>query len=302
MTVHLPAATNFCSAEIPLFEGLSFYVDGNSKITAGNGTYERPAPNAFSLPAASVAEAYPAHTPRACPGSTPACRSSCYVQGLAKHAPGIYGRYRSNAEALAYVLRTDRTFYHSALLLASWIEEHAAKGFRWHVSGDVWDLPQHAQWIVEVCTLAAKVDFWIYTRTLAAVPVLSRAQNLAVNVSADEDNFAEAKDVSAFHGATLCYLTSSGQHAWEGFHENAPRYCKRCGSYDVDHLRKPVCIPDLPAGSVIFPDYPLRTRSPADDPAWWNALTPDQKRMTCPTDQFGQSEAHRCGPCRKCLP
>jgi hypothetical protein len=273
--IKLPVSTNFCSAEVPLFEGLNFWLDGNSKITAGNGTYERPVPNAFSLPAASVAEAYPAHTPRACPGSTPACRSSCYVQGLAKHAPGIYERYRSNAETLAYVLRTDRTFYHSALLLASWIEEHAAKGFRWHVSGDVWDLPQHAQWIVEVCTLAAKVDFWIYTRTLAAVPVLSRARNLAVNVSADEDNFDAALAVSAFHGATLCYLTSSREDR------------------NIDRL---------PVSSVIFPDYPLRTRSLADDPAWWNSLTAEQKRQVCPTDQFGQSEAHRCGPCRKCLP
>lgn len=274
MTTRLPIATNFCSAEIPLFEGMAFYVDGNSKITAGNGTYERPTPNAFSLPAASVPESYPAHTPRACPGSTPVCRSSCYVQGLAKHAPGIYERYRSNAETLAHVLRQDRTFYHSALLLASWIEEHASKGFRWHVSGDVWEVPQHAAWIVEVCSLAKDVPFWIYTHTLSAVRELSTAPNLAVNVSADADNFADARAVAAEHGSTLCYLTL----------------------YSDDRN-----VDKLPDGSVIFPDYALRAGTTTDS-GWWGSLTHDQRKQVCPTDYLGQSEAHRCGPCRKCLP
>jgi hypothetical protein len=266
----LPIATNFCSAEIPLFEGLVFFVDGNSKITAGNGTYTEPKPNAFSLPAASVPEPYHTRAPRACPGSTPTCRSTCYVKGLATHAPGIYERYRSNADTLAYVLRSSRTFFHSALLLATWIEDHASRGFRWHVSGDVWAEPRHAEWIREVCNLSPHVDHWIYTRTLAAVPVLREAANLAVNVSADADNFDDAKRVALSNGATLCYLTTGD-------------------------------VPALPEGSVIFPDYSLRTRTPDADASWWNALTAEQRRAVCPTDQFGQSEAHRCGPCRKCL-
>jgi hypothetical protein len=270
----LPIATNFCTAEVELFDGLSFFLDGNSKITAGNGTYSHPKPNAFSLPAASVDEPYPAHTPRACPGSTTTCRASCYVRGLAKHAPGVYERYRSNAEVLAHVLRSAKDFSRSALLLAAWIEEHAAHGFRWHVSGDVWDEPMHARWIVEVCKLAPAVDFWIYTRTLAAVPSLVTAFNLAVNVSADADNFADAHAVALANGARICYLNSSAD--------------------DVN-------LAVLPPGSVIFPDYQFRTRDASGDPTWWNALAPEHKRMICPTDQWGQSEAARCGPCKKCF-
>lgn len=298
----LPIATTFCSAEIPLFDGLSFFVDGNSKITRENGTYKNPKPNAFSLPAASVDSPYAHLTPRACPGSTPSCRSSCYVKGLAKHAPDLYARYLSNADALATCLATDRGFFMSAITLAMWIEEHAAHGFRWHVSGDVWDTPRHADWIVEVCRLADRVPFWIYTRTLSAVPVLSGAPNLAVNVSADADNWTEALAVARVHGARVCYLTTHADHDWDAI--NDPRInskCMRCGALAIDGPA--ACVPPLPEGSVIFPDYALRGRGLPDPTAapWWQGLNPDQRRMMCPTDFFGQSEAHRCGPCRKCF-
>jgi hypothetical protein len=112
--VRLPIATKFCAAEIPLdlfYEDggeLSFFVDGNSKITASSGTYAEPMPNAFSLPAASVERGVfpdlPDRAPQACPGSTEVCRASCYVRGLAKHAPDLYAKYRENDRALRTVL------------------------------------------------------------------------------------------------------------------------------------------------------------------------------------------------------
>lgn len=300
----LPTTTTFCSATIPLFEGLEFFVDGNSKITRENGSYAEPRPNAFSLPAASVVDPY-SHVgaARPCPGSTPTCRASCYVRGLAQHAPDLYARYQGNADALAVVLRTDRGFYHSALKLAQWIEEHASRGFRWHVSGDILNA-EHARWIVEVCALAPQVPFWIYTRTLATVPRLSTAFNLAVNVSADVDNYADARAVAAANGARICYLTETAEHVWEGFHENAPRWCPRCDRYENQPDADGACIPrSLPPDSVIFPDYALRGRSleVPTSAAWWQSLTAEQRKQVCPTDFFGQSEAHRCGPCTKCF-
>jgi len=266
----LPIATLFCSAELELFDGLSFFLDGNSKITRGNGTYENPRPNAFSLPAASVAPGpYASASPRPCPGSTPTCRSSCYVKGLAQHAPDLYARYQSNADALQTIFEdpSGRGFAWSALKLGMWVEDNAPAGFRWHVSGDVLSL-EHAEWIVNVCGVAAEVPFWIYTRTLDAVGILKTAPNLAVNVSADADNYAEALDVARAHDARLCYL-STGE------------------------------VPtNLPAGSVIFPDYPLRKRAGSD---WFETLPFAQRKMICPTDLYGQSEAARCGPCQKCF-
>lgn len=254
---------------VPFGDGLAFFLDGNSKITGDNGSFAKPTPNAFSLPAAAVEGAYSGH----CPGSTPTCRASCYVRGLAKTAPDIYERYEANAIALKYVLRGGRTALHAAIVLAAWIRDNAAGGFRWHVSGDVWD-QTHAQWITDVCRLSKPVRHWIYTRTLEAVPILTEASNLAVNVSADADNFPEARAVAREYGARLCYMASADGR-----------------------------VPPLPDGSVIFPDYALRGR-PFEAPLlapWWLQRTARERALVCPADYFGQSEQHRCGPCRKCL-
>ncbi len=267
-----PTRTAFCSAIVDLdhiLPGARFYLDGNSKITVGNGTYAEPAPNAFSLPAASV-------DGESCPGSTAVCRSSCYVKGLAKHAPDLYAHYVENAAVLATLLAApwdDAAAFYAASALAVWIREHASEGFRWHVSGDVWH-QKHAEWIVTVCMLAADVPMWIYTRTLDVVGTLRSARNLAVNVSADRDNYPAAEATARLHGARLTYLCDDG------------------------HV--PV---DLPPGSVIFPDYALRGRDLADPTSapWWQSLTHEQRKMVCPTDFLGQSESARCGPCAKCL-
>lgn len=270
----LPTATQFCGADVDLFDGLRLFCDGNSKVTRGNGTYLNPKPNAFSLPAASVDPGPYRNVdaaPRACPGSTPTCRSSCYVKGLAQHAPALYSRYQENADALAAILadNTGRMFAHSALKLGMWIEDNAPHGFRWHVSGDVLSI-EHAEWIVNVCAVAEDVPFWIYTRTLEAVGVLTTAPNLAVNVSADRDNFEAASEIALTHGARVCYLVTT---------ENEPA-------------------PTLPAGSVLFPDYPQReyVGSP-----WFDSLSSEHRKMICPADMWGQSNAHRCGPCTKCF-
>ncbi len=272
-------------------------LEGNSKITRGNGTYANPVPNAFSLPAAAVEGA----DSGACPGSTVVCRNSCYVKGLAKHAPEVYQGYQRNLTALQACLAEDRLFYYSALTLAMWIEENAAAGFRWHVSGDVLSV-RHAEWIEEVCRLAPDVPFWIYTRTFEAVETLSRAENLAVNVSADTENFRDARIIAAAYGARLCYLTENAQHLFVGgIGRDDLAWCSRCGCY----ADKPsdACIPPLPQGSVIFPDYALRGRG-LDEPTktpFWRSLSNEQRKMVCSVDYFGQSEQNRCGPCVKCL-
>ena len=255
--------TGFCRAEIPLWDGLSFFVDGNSKITASNGSYAEPEPNAFSLPHIAT-----------CPGSTGRCRESCYVHGLKKHAPEVYRTYELNEMALHCVLEHSEMARLAAGTLGTWIMAHASGGFRWHVSGDIFSF-EYARWIALVCGISEEVQHWIYTRTLSAVPYLSRVRNLALNVSVDRHNLNRALETAKRWHARVCYLVS------------AP-----------DEI-----IPDLPEGSVIFPDYPLRGRSLpiATEHAWWQALTIEQKRMVCPADFFGQSEQHRCGPCSKCL-
>lgn len=296
-----PTRTTFVSAVVSLdhiLPGLAFYLDGNSKITVGNGTYAEPAPNAFSLPAASVENALPLDRVamgHGCPGSTEVCRESCYVRGLAKHSPELYARYQRNASTLASLLRMPAMAFRAALALATWIRAHAPEGFRWHVSGDVWNR-EHAVWIVNVCMLAPAVRFWIYTRTLDVVGTLRSANNLAVNVSADRDNYAEARRVALETGARLTYLVHADDaNPRDPCAVNTEKYkgCQGCTGVPRD----------LPLHSVIFPDYALRGRDLADPTTspWWQSLTHEQRAMVCGTDFFGQSDHHRCGPCRKCL-
>lgn len=259
--------TQFVSATLPLWDGMQFYLDGNSKITAGNGTYESPVPNAFSLPDVTC-----------CPGSTEACRSSCYVQGLREKAPEIYRNYTLNAAFLHRILMSYQSMSRAAKLLGHWIDDNAAAGFRWHVSGDVMG-DRHADWIVMVCDYSPQVRHWIYTRTFQCVQCLIGARNLTVNISADRDNITEARAIKTrFPNTRICYLAQEA-----------------CTCLD--------CLPELPQGSVIFPDYPNRGREMAEptEHEWWLSLWQEQRAQVCPADFFGQSKQHRCGPCNKCM-
>jgi len=276
-------STTFCAAKI---EGPGGYlwIDGNQKITAWNGTYEDPKPNAFSLEAQAVVnresswhlEAGHEH----CPGSTSVCRASCYVHGLEKHAGETYALYRHNSTEIRRILASsDRDAW--AAVMANWISANAPGGFRWHVSGDVFS-QAYAAFIAAVCTRSPDVHHWIYTRSFDMVEPLVDLDNIALNLSCDRENFEAAiafKQVTETRQLStplqLCFLTDE---------------------HDAS-------IPEMPYGSVIFPDYALRGRGLKDptESAWWQDLTQEQRKMVCPVDFFGKSPASRCGPCRKCL-
>lgn len=295
------ASTAFCMARLDGPDGTFLYVDGNQKITASNGAYDAPTPNAFSLVAEAVHQAeyaledydgemkarFDAGLREHCPGSTPTCRRGCYVHGLNKHAAATYELYRHNSKEIRRILGDDKLANWWAVAMAQWITENAAGGFRWHVSGDVFSAA-YAEWIADVCRESQTVDHWIYTRSfddeilgpLADVST-QRGGNLALNLSCDKDNYVKAKVASWRFGQVtggqlrLCYLVD-----------------------DTDTV-----IPPLRAGDVIFPDYSLRPKSGADpkDHPFWQSLTPDERSMLCPVDAFGKSEMVRCGICTKCL-
>lgn len=255
--------TQFIAEEVPVLDGITLFIDGNSKITAGNGTYQEPKPNALSLPHIST-----------CPGATDNCMSSCYVHGLKEKASDLYAKYAQNERVIHRILLTSTSAALAAKALGTWIAENCEDGFRWHVSGDVMN-NRYAQWIVEVAGFSPKVRHWLYTRSLSLVPILRQAENLAVNISADQDNVEEALKVARETGARVCWLTPEDGSIPEGIGE----------------------------GDVVFPDYHLRGRSldvPTSHP-WWQSLPQAQKKLVCPPDFFGQSENHRCGPCSKCM-
>lgn len=245
-------------------EGYTFTIDGNSKVTAGNGTFAKPVPNSISL----------RHV-EDCPNATPTCISTCYVHGLKQAKPELWDHYAANATELRRLLDAPMDVVLSvARDLAHWIEDNAPGGFRWHISGDIIS-PMHAAFIGIVANYTLTPGpMWIYTRSFdyARSPTLFqavRSGRIAVNLSADVDNYTQALFTRMWSGDRyrICYLTLDG------------------------------AVPaDLPEGSVIFPDYGLR-----GDTVWWDGLTQEQQRMVCSPDYFGQSETQRCGICKKCF-
>lgn len=240
----------------------TFYFDGNSKVTVNEGTFANPSPNCFSL--VQVLD---------CPGSTPTCRSECYVHGLHEAVPGLHNKYVHNSINLRRILEDPVARRAVEVAFADWIKKHVKEHFRWHVSGDVISA-EHALFIRTICQLCPDITFWIYTRTFEHVWSLVEAENLVVNLSVDKDNFKEGYRTHQKNNCRLCYMTVDG--------------------------KLPV---SLPKGSVIFPSYGVRGRDlpdPTEHP-WWQRLSQAAHKMVCPADFFGQSESMRCGPCDKCL-
>jgi hypothetical protein len=191
------------------------------------------------------------------------------VHGLEEASRWTWEHYRENERAVHELLKGSGRF--AAKTLAKWISANC-KEFRWHVSGDVFSWA-YAEWIDEVCQRSPDTLFWIYTRSFDFVAAFG-AENLIVNLSADRDNLREAQQCQRWYPTTrICYMCSGEP------------------------------LPELPPGSVIFPDYMLRGRKLAEptDAPWWQSLTQDQREMVCPADFFGQSESYRCGVCRKCM-
>lgn len=255
------ATTAFCAHKLVGPDGF-LWIDGNGKVTAGNGTLDDPKPNAFSL--VEIED---------CPGATDTCKTACYVHGLKKHAPETHALYQHNSKEIRRILRQPHAGW--AQLVGYWIADNCQGGFRWHVSGDIFSL-EYAAWIAEVIRVSPNVRHWIYTRSFDLIgPLLPHSTNnggnLAINLSCDKDNYVEATFVTLQHNLRLCYLTDDG------------------------------CVPKtLVDGDVIFPDYSLRGGTEKGQ-QWFASLTPAQKSYTCPVDFHGKAENRRCGPCDRCM-
>lgn len=283
------ATTAFCAAKLE-GPGGHLWLDGNAKVTAANGSYADPKPNAFSLEAQAVhnREAQNnAHdlSMEHCPGSTSVCRASCYVHGLEKHARDTYDLYRHNSKTIREILAGPQAGYW-ALLMAEWIKTNAAGGFRWHVSGDVFAI-EYAAFIARVVSLSVDVEHWIYVRSFDLIGPLLECENLSINLSCDRENYLEALEAYRYVGELKATAASETEY---------PVATVRL-AYLTDDGNVPA---DLPPGSIIFPDYSFRARN-GEEPVWFQSLPAHHKKMVCPVDLWGKSEVRRCGPCHKCI-
>ena len=279
MTTRLPivgstaASVEFVHERLDGPSGLHLYIDGNQKVSGW-----APRPNAFSLPEIA-----------ACPYRTPSCETACYVHGLRKHRPDIADLYEHNFTTIKTILHDPNVSrYEWAVTMARYITEHCAEtGFRWHVSGDIFNETYEA-WIARVVDMTDGVRHWIYTRSF---PLLDKLLGLctagawdegkiSINLSADRDNYWLARRFADLHGLRVCYLTSDG-----------------------------VVPTDLAPGDVVFPDYGLRERDLAPavargESTWYQSLPPEARAAVCPVDFYGKAPRRRCAPtggCDRCL-
>jgi hypothetical protein len=266
-------STAFVSERLDGLGGTHLFLDGNGKITAGNGTLANPKPNAFSLVQVSD-----------CPGSTETCRASCYVHPLQSAQPDLHALYVHNSTEIRRILDDKYLANDWAMRLAHWITQSAREGFRWHVSGDVFSL-EYAQWIADVCRESPRVRSWIYTRSFQHLAPLAEVStvhggNLALNLSADKDNYDAARDAAVKYrhpqqSLRLCYLTTGEP------------------------------LPALADGDTVFPDYALRPRQHSSfaESEWWQSLSKFERGLVCPVDSVGKAENRRCGfnACSRCM-
>jgi ferredoxin len=158
--------------------------------------------NTFGLPSG---KAY------SCPGATSVCEKVCYAGKLEKVYKGVKDVLLNNWEQL----RNADQLQMEALLYQM-IDEfdkdcnkrNAEKLFRIHWDGDFFNETYTHAWKNVIKAFPA-IQFWVYTRSDFAVPILSDVDNLALYFSTDDDNWELATKLKQDNGVKLAYLANN---------------------------------------------------------------------------------------------
>lgn len=177
--------------------------------------------NAFGLPSGKAFS---------CPGATSVCETICYAGRLEKVFKGIRDVITSNYEQL---LATDKAGM--ILLLDEMITEFVAdcekrgaeKLFRIHWDGDFFNEEYTYAWR-EVILMNPDVQFWAYTRSDFAVPILIDIPNLGFYFSADSANKELAWQLKKQYGIKLAYLSKDFATGKKDFNEQQEKSAVPC--------------------------------------------------------------------------
>jgi hypothetical protein len=177
--------------------------------------------NTFGLPSG---KAY------SCPGATSVCETICYAGKLEKVFKGVRQVLVSNYEQL---LATD-TLGMIALIdemiqdfKADCEKRNADKLFRIHWDGDFFSEEYARAWAF-VIRLNPDVQFWAYTRSDFAVPILIDIENLALYFSADSANKVLAWELKRKYGVKLAYLAKDFATGKADFNEQQEKSAIPC--------------------------------------------------------------------------
>jgi hypothetical protein len=146
-----------------------------------------------------------------CPGATSVCEKICYAGKLEKIYKGVKDVLLTNWD----LLRNADQLEMEALLFQM-IDEfdkdcnkrNAEKLFRIHWDGDFFNETYTHAW-KNVILAFPSIQFWVYTRSDFAVPILSDVSNLSLYFSTDDDNWQLASELKKANGVKLAYLAQN---------------------------------------------------------------------------------------------
>ena len=158
--------------------------------------------NTFGLPSG---KAY------SCPGATSVCEKICYAGNLERIYKGVKEILVDNWNQLK-----DASQPEMEALLYQMIDEfdkecdkrNADKLFRIHWDGDFFNETYTLAW-KNVILAFPSIQFWVYTRSDFAVPILTDVANLSLYFSADDANFELAETLKKTNGVKLAYLAEN---------------------------------------------------------------------------------------------
>ena len=165
-----------------------------------------------------------------CPGATSVCESICYAGNLERVFKGVRAVLTSNWEQLK-----DADLLTMVALLNQMIQDfivdcqkrNAEKLFRIHWDGDFFSEEYARAWNF-VIRMNPDVQFWAYTRSDFAVPILIDIENLSLYFSADAANKDLAWQLKREYGVKLAYLAKDFATGKSDFNEQQEKSAVPC--------------------------------------------------------------------------
>jgi hypothetical protein len=146
-----------------------------------------------------------------CPGATSVCEKVCYAGKLEKIYKGVKDVLLNNWD----LLRNADQLEMEALLYQmidefdkDCVKRNAEKLFRIHWDGDFFNETYTQAW-KNVILAFPGIQFWVYTRSDFAVPILTGIENLSLYFSTDDDNWQLASQLKETNGVKLAYLANN---------------------------------------------------------------------------------------------
>lgn len=137
--------------------------------------------------------------------------ATCYVDKLVKAYPAFGAVLRRNTDLLKGKTQAEMEIILAASV-AAFAEHNKGKelSFRLHTSGDFFSEDYVRAWVATISKFP-QIQFWGYTRSLWAVPMLMGCRNLAIYLSADNVNYASAMAVYEIcrpqhNNVGICYM------------------------------------------------------------------------------------------------